>query len=82
MSLSHSDYKMVAKDGDKVVGFLFGNIKKAPFKQRLVSNFKLFLYSIYMLFSYPGRRGLKITYITDKVNKKLLAPYKKILFMS
>ena len=77
MYLSHSDYKMVAKDGDKVVGFLFGNIKKAPFKQRLVSNFKLFLYFIYMLFSYPGRRGLKITYITDKVNKKLLAPYKK-----
>ena len=30
-----------------------------------------------MLFSYPGRRGIKITLITDKVNKQLLKPYKK-----
>ena len=77
MYLSEADYKMVAKDGDKVVGFIFGNIKKAPFKQRFISKFKLFIYFFYMLFSYPGRRGLKITFITDKVNKKLLAPYKK-----
>ncbi len=77
MYLAESDYMMVAKDNGKLVGFLFGNLNKAPLKQRIVSNFKLFLYSIYMLFSYPGRRGLKITLITSKVNKKLLKPYKK-----
>lgn len=77
--LSESDYKMVAKDDGKVVGFIFGNFKKASLKQRIISNFKLFIYSIYMLFSYPGRRGLKITLITHKVNKKLLAPFKKDL---
>lgn len=77
MYLSESDYQVVAKDGDKVVGFIFGNIKKAPFRQRFVSKFKLFIYFIYMLFSYPGRRGIKITYITNKVNNKLLKPFKK-----
>lgn len=76
MYLAESDYMMVAKDGDKVVGFIFGNIKNAPFKQRFISKVKLFFYFIYMLFSYPGRRGIKITLITDKVNKKLLEPYK------
>lgn len=76
MYLAESDYKMVAKDGDKVVGFLFGNLYKAPFFQRLVANFKLLIYFIYMLFSAPGRRGIKITLITNKVNKKLLEPYK------
>lgn len=77
MYLSEADYKMVAKDDDKVVGFIFGNIKNAPFKQRVISKIKLFFYGIYMLFSYPGRRGLKITFITDKVNNKLLKPFKK-----
>lgn len=77
MYLAEADYEMVAKDGDKVVGFIFGNIKKTPFKQRFVAKLKLFFYFIYMLFSYPGRRGIKITLITDKVNKTLLKPYKK-----
>lgn len=77
MYLAEADYEMVAKDGDKVVGFIFGNIKKAPFKQRFVAKLKLFFYFIYMLFSYPGRRGIKITLITDKVNKTLSKPYKK-----
>jgi len=76
MYLSKADYKIVAKDGDKVVGFIFGNVKNAPLKQRIISKFKLLVYFIYMLFSSPGRRGIKITLITNKVNKKLLAPYK------
>lgn len=79
MYLAESDYKMVAKVNDKVVGFIFGNIKKAPFKQRFISKLKLFFYFIYMLFSYPGRRGIKITLITNKVNNKLLKPFKKTL---
>lgn len=79
MYLAKSDYQVVVKDKDKVVGFIFGNIKKAPFKQRFISKLKLFFYFIYMLFSYPGRRGIKITLITNKVNKKLLAPYKKLV---
>lgn len=77
MYLAASDYKIVAKDGDKVVGFIFGNLNKAPFTQRFISNTKLFFYSLYMIFSYPGRRKLKITRITKRVNKKLLKPYKK-----
>ena len=32
-----------------------------------------------MLFSYPGRRGLKITQITNRVNRKLLKPFNKEL---
>ena len=79
MYLSESDYKIVAKDGDKVVGFIFGNLNKPPLKQRIISKTKLFFYAIYMLFSYPGRRGLKITQITNRVNKKLLKPFKKEL---
>ena len=79
MYLSESDYKIVAKDGDKIVGFIFGNLNKAPLKQRIISKTKLFFYAIYMLFSYPGRRGLKITQITNRVNKELLKPFKKEL---
>ena len=55
MYLAKSDFKIVAKDNDKVIGFIFGNLKKAPFHQQIISNTKLFFYSIYMLFSYPGR---------------------------
>lgn len=77
MYLAKADYKIVAKDGDKVVGFLFGNVKQAPFWQRVKSKLTLFCYGVSMLFSYPGRRGIKITLITDKVNKKLLKPFKK-----
>lgn len=79
MYLAHADYKMVAKDGDKVVGFIFGNYKKPSFFVRLKAKFKLFIYFIIMLFSFPGRRGIKITYITKKVNDKLIKPYKKEL---
>ena len=32
-----------------------------------------------MLFSFPGRRGLRITFITNKVNNKLIKQYKKDL---
>lgn len=77
MYLAKADYKIVAKDNDKVVGFLFGNVKKAPFWQRVLAKIKLFWLGFSMLFSYPGRRGIKITLITDKVNKQLLKPYKK-----
>lgn len=79
MYLAKSDFKIVAKDNDKVIGFIFGNLKKAPFHQQIISNAKLFFYAIYMLFSYPGRRGLKITLLTKRVNKQLLKPYKQQL---
>jgi hypothetical protein len=36
MYLAHADYKVVAKDGNKVVGFIFGNYKKPSFFVRLI----------------------------------------------
>ncbi len=79
MYLSESDFQTVAKDGDKVVGFIFGKYRKLPFKTRAKYSWKLLGLGIKMLFSYPGRRGIKMTLITDKVNKKLLKPFKKEL---
>ena len=79
MYLAHADYKVVAKDGNKVVGFIFGNYKKPSFFVRLKAYLKLLLYMFIMLFSFPGRRGLRITLITNKVNNKLIKQYKKDL---
>ena len=38
MYLAKSDFKIVAKDNDKVIGFIFGILKKAPFHQQIISN--------------------------------------------
>ncbi len=79
MYLYESDYQVVAKDNGKVVGFIFGKYKNPPFKVRLKYALKLLGLGIKMLFSYPGRRGIKMTLITNKINNKLLKPHKKDL---
>ena len=58
MYLSHSDYKMVAKDGDKVVGFLFGNIKK---EDKLISRKLTYVLStlVVVYIAYKCRKTLK-----------------------
>lgn len=69
--LSESDYGMVALDDDKPIGFLFGRAKKINFFKKMYYKTKLFFVGLRLLFSKSGRRGLKITFVTNKSNKKL-----------
>lgn len=77
--LAEANFQRVACDGDKVCGFIFGRYKKAKRLKALRYNFKLLWILFRMLFSKPGRRGLKIAYKTEKVNAKLMKPFKKQL---
>ena len=71
MYLSELSYKQVAKDGGKVVGFLFGRCDKVnPFKA-LYYKTKLFFVGLNLLFTKAGRRGLKINHKTNVANKAL-----------
>lgn len=79
MYLYEADYQVVAKENGKVIGMIFGKYKKRPLKVRIKYAIKLLGLSLKMLFSKPGRRGIKITLITNKANKQLLKPYKKQL---
>lgn len=68
--LKKSDFLVVAKDDDKVVGFIMGSSKTNIFKK--------FFYDMYIamlafasLFTSGGRRGLKVTLKTNRANNKL-----------
>ena len=74
MYLSELDYCIVAKDGDRVVGFIFGRNNKVNLFKKIHYKLKLFFVGLRLLFSKAGRRGLKINHITNKVNAEL---YKK-----
>ena len=71
MYLSELDYCVVAKDGDKTVGFIFGRNNKVSHLQKMLYKSKLFFVGLSLLFSKAGRRGLKINHITNVANKKL-----------
>lgn len=71
MYLSELDYCVVARDGEKTIGFLFGRNGKINFFKKLYYKMRLFFVGVSLLFTRAGRRGLKITRITNKSNKIL-----------
>lgn len=75
--LSESSYKMVAVDDNKVIGFIFGRLKKVPLFKIIYYYIRLFFIGLVLLFTKAGRNGLKIEFTTMKVNNKLYKPFKK-----
>ncbi len=69
--VAESAYRMVVKKDGEVIGFLFGNIGKVNFFHYWKYELRVFFLGVRALFSKLGRRGIKITLITNKVNKKL-----------
>ena len=70
--LAESNYKMVAMCDGKVVGFLLGRYKRVGFFKALPFKLKMLAVGFNLLFTRPGRRGLKITRITNKTNINLV----------
>lgn len=69
--VAESEYRMIVKDKDKVIGFLFGKAKKVNLFHYLRYELKVFFLGVGALFSKLGRRGIKVTLKTNQVNKKL-----------
>ena len=72
MYLAESNYIKVAEADNKVVGFLFGRIKKASFFKALKYRILLYFVGLRLLLTKAGRRGLKINRITNITNKRLI----------
>ena len=71
MYLSELDYCKVVKDGNNVIGFIFGRGKKIKLTTKIFYKIKLFFIGLSLLMTKSGRRGIKITRITTKANKYL-----------
>lgn len=69
--LSESDYRFVAKDNNSVVGFIFGKGKKPNLFTFIYYKIRIFFLFFISLFNKYGRRGIKITLKTNKVNRNL-----------
>ncbi len=69
--VAESSYRIVVKDNDKVIGFLFGNTSKVNVFHYLKYELRVFLLGLKACFSKLGRRGIKITLKTNRVNKRL-----------
>lgn len=78
--LADSNYRKVACDGDKVIGFLLGKHRKVKFFEKYRNLFLLFWIRFGFIFSKPGRRKNKILSKTENVNKRLHKKHKKFLF--
>ena len=78
--LADSNYRMVACDDDKVIGFLLGKHRKVKFSVRLCNLFLLFWIRFGFIFTKPGRRKNKILSKTENVNKRLHKKHEKYLF--
>ena len=78
--LADSNYRKVACDGDKVIGFLLGKHRKIKFSIKFCNLFLLFWIRFGFIFSKPGRRKNKILSKTENVNKRLHKKHEKFLF--
>lgn len=78
--LADSNYRMVACDDGKVVGFLLGKHRKVNFIEKYRNLFLLFWIQFGFIFSKPGRRKNKILRETERVNKRLHKKHEKYLF--
>lgn len=78
--LADSNYRMVACENDKVVGFLLGKHRKVSFPVKFCNLFLLFWIRFLFIFSKPGRRKNKILSKTENVNKRLHKKHEKYLF--
>ena len=78
--LADSNYRKVACDGDKVIGFLLGKHRKVKFFEKYRNLFLLFWIRFGFIFSKPGRRKNKILSKTENVNKRLHKKHEKFLF--
>ena len=77
--LADSNYRMVACDDDKVVGFLLGKHRKIKASIKFCNLFILFWIKFKFLFTKPGRRKLKIQSKTENVNSRLLKKHESYL---
>ena len=78
--LADSNYRKVACDGEKVIGFLLGKHRKIKFSIKFCNLFLLFWIRFGFIFSKPGRRKNKILSKTENVNKRLHKKHEKFLF--
>lgn len=78
--LADSNYRKVACDGDKVIGFLLGKHRKVKFFEKYRNLFLLFWIRFGFIFTKPGRRKNKILSKTENVNKRLHKKHEKFLF--
>ena len=77
--LADSNYRKVACDGEKVIGFLLGKHRKIKFSIKFCNLFLLFWIRFGFIFSKPGRRKNKILSKTENVNKRLHKKHEKYL---
>ena len=77
--LGNSNFVNVATIDDKLVGFIFGRVKKTSFFHKLPHYLRLSFLCFSLLFSKAGRRGIKVFRYEEKLDDKLIRPYKNDL---